>query len=305
MPPEPSRRAPSAHTPAQATPPPSASPPAPARGFLAGRTPVGGSHTPSQEDVETRLAREQAIAESWLNDSMRAELLGIGNRSRGYQVMHERQAGHLSRMHDIVSTMVIVLQAFSTLIGTGSFVSSMSTDDQSWVGSMVAVVVITFTFATSLTVALQNRGKFEAKSHAHRVMAADWTGFVAHLQKQFIFRDQNLRDLLRASMDRYAELFSKTSDKLPRSVVERYRRETATTTSLEEQFASPGEGELTEAAHRARLAVHARAPTPPPSELRLIIPPSEGEDIEIRRWNHNTSRKKPDDGFAFDLPNKA
>jgi hypothetical protein len=215
--------------------------------------------------LDRELAEQQAIAESWCVESTRELLRGIGFRSLGYQVMHERQAGHLRRCQLRMSTILVVLSSAMALIGTGNLFSVLTNSHPDPTASMVlAIVELSLSFCMTISLAIQSKNKFDENGREHRQMAYEWSCLVSEIQKQFTLRESNLKILLRDSINEYNHLLRTSMDKIPQRIINKYRDETrgkhisqpliVSTAHIEEVFQRADKKQLDEAVSAARGA---------------------------------------------------
>lgn len=115
---------------------------------------------------------------SW-NPMIEKNVLEIGEKSKGYKIMHTKNARKISKKHDFLMYAGIILGPLSGLLsGVGAILAPPDEDVTFAVASACAG------FISGIVVAITKYGKFEKKSYDHKLAASKYTSLESNVRRQ-------------------------------------------------------------------------------------------------------------------------
>jgi hypothetical protein len=115
---------------------------------------------------------------SW-NQMIEQNVLEIGEKSKGYKIMHTKQSRKTSKKYDLLMYAGIVLGPLSGLL---SGIDAIRADPEESVIFSVAAACVGF--ISGIVVAITKYGKFEKKSYDHKVAASKYTSLESNVRRQ-------------------------------------------------------------------------------------------------------------------------
>jgi hypothetical protein len=184
----------------------------------------------NMNDASCVLPVTDEIANSWSNEPIRMLLQRIGQKSMGYQIMHERQAGRLTRHETWLNLWMNINTATLAILSTSSLLTVIAEiKDNSMHNNLmlvISVVDIVFVFSHAIAVGITQTTNFAKEIGSHRSMAYNWSCLFSEIQKQFSVQDRDAKELTNYSMEQYNNLLKNSVDTIPRKVLKEYENET-------------------------------------------------------------------------------
>jgi hypothetical protein len=155
------------------------------------------------------------------NDSIEKNVLGVGEKAKGYKIMHVQESRTLSRQYNWLMYSGIALGPLAGLLsGLGAIMSPPEDPVYFPIFSACAA------FMAGIVVAVTKFGKFEEKTASHKLAASKYTSLESNIRRQLsLGRDNRVNavkylDYIGNSFD---DLFT-TSPLIEKSVYDNYVR---------------------------------------------------------------------------------
>jgi hypothetical protein len=112
------------------------------------------------------------------DDVIENNAISIGEKAKGYKIMHMKSSRHISKIYNILMYSGIVLGPLSGLLsGIGTIINPETDITIPLIASCVG-------FVSGILVATTKFGKFEQKSSAHKIAASKYTSLESNIRRQ-------------------------------------------------------------------------------------------------------------------------
>lgn len=140
----------------------------------------GSAPTPTANNsVITEITDNQYDSVSW-NHNIEKNVKEIGEKSKGYKIMHIQEARKISQLYRRLMYAGIALGPLSGLLsGIGAILNPLAPPEFPIAATCVA-------FISGIVVAITKYGKFEEKSSHHKIAASKYTGLESNVRRQLV-----------------------------------------------------------------------------------------------------------------------
>ena len=120
------------------------------------------------------------------NEDIEKNVYEIGEKSKGYKIMHIKEAINVSFRYDLLMYSGILLGPIAGLLS--AIGSILSPDDSP---TTFPIVSACLAFISGIVVAATKYGKFEEKSSQHKMAASKYTSLESNIRRQLILYREN------------------------------------------------------------------------------------------------------------------
>jgi hypothetical protein len=120
------------------------------------------------------------------NEDIEKNVYEIGEKSKGYKIMHIKEAINVSFRYDLLMYSGILLGPIAGLLS--AIGSILSPDDSP---TTLPIVSACLAFISGIVVAATKYGKFEEKSSHHKMAASKYTSLESNIRRQLILYREN------------------------------------------------------------------------------------------------------------------
>lgn len=120
------------------------------------------------------------------NEDIEKNVYEIGEKSKGYKIMHIKEARNVSFRYDLLMYSGILLGPIAGLLS--AIGSILSPDDSP---TTLPIVSACLAFISGIVVAATKYGKFEEKSSHHKMAASKYTSLESNIRRQLILYREN------------------------------------------------------------------------------------------------------------------
>ena len=137
---------------------------------------------------ETQVPIQVPIQVPW-NENIEKNVHEIGEKSKGYKIMHIKEARNISFTYDLLMYSGIFLGPIAGLLS--AIGSILSPDDSPTTLPIISACVA---FVSGIVVAVTKYGRFEEKGSHHKMAASKYTSLESNIRRQLILYRENRQD---------------------------------------------------------------------------------------------------------------